>query len=201
MTSPERTSSRPTAFAIFTIVAGVVGWFASFELLTEYIKTLQNSDYVPNCSVSVLVTCGPNMDSWQGSVFGFSNTVLGVAGFMAPIIVGAALLARARFATWFWSIYMLGITGAVVFVTWLQYQSIFRIGTLCPWCMVVWAATIPLFWISLVTLSARGHLGSGMQRTVGRLQSWTWVFIAVHVVVLAGIAQIALDWFNEFSLL
>ena len=27
---------------------------------------------------------------------------------------------------------------------WLIFQSLYRIGALCPYCMVVWAVTIPL---------------------------------------------------------
>ena len=77
VTAPIR--SRPVAFALFTITLGAIGWFASWELLTEFIKTLQSPGYVPNCNVSILVTCGPNMGSWQGSLLGFSNTIIGVS--------------------------------------------------------------------------------------------------------------------------
>src|SRR5690606_16775328 len=54
-TSPQR-----VPYALFSIIAGAIGLFASFELLTEYIKTLVEPDYAPNCNISVLVTCGPN---------------------------------------------------------------------------------------------------------------------------------------------
>ncbi len=27
-----------------------------------------------------------------------------------------------------------------------MYQALYRIGALCPFCMVVWTAMIPLFW-------------------------------------------------------
>ena len=113
---------RRIGFAWFSIVAGIVGWFASFELLTEYIKTLQEPTHAPNCNISKLVTCGPNMDSWQGSLFGFSNTIIGVTAFTAPILVGAAILAGAHFAQWFWRLYCLGLLGGIVFITWLQYR-------------------------------------------------------------------------------
>ena len=32
----------------------------------------------------------------------------------------------------------------MVFIHWLIFQSLYRIGALCPYCMVVWAVTIPL---------------------------------------------------------
>lgn len=201
MSSPIRTSRRPLAFAIFSIVAGVIGWFASFELLTEFIKTLMNPGYIPNCAVSVLVTCGPNMGSWQGSVFGFTNTLLGVAAFMAPIIVGVALLAGAKFAPWFWRVYQLGLLGGFAFVCWLAYQSIFSLGTLCPWCMVVWTVVIPLWWVTLFRPYANGDIpvSESTKRLFQRLLSWTWVIVLVCYVVIAFVAQIQLNWFAEFA--
>lgn len=29
---------------------------------------------------------------------------------------------------------------------WLISQCLYVIGALCPWCMIVWAVMIPLFW-------------------------------------------------------
>lgn len=193
-------SRRPLAFAWFTIAAGIVGWFASFELLTEYIKKISQPGYIPNCNVSILVTCGPNMESWQGSVFGFSNTIIGVSAFVAPIAVGVALLAGARFAPWFWFTYLVGLLGGFVFILWLFTQSVFMLGTLCPWCMVVWSAMIPLWWVSFARPFAVGDipLGASARRSWGAVYSWTWVAIVLTFVILAFIAQLQLDWLAEF---
>lgn len=200
-TAPALTAARSRGFAVFSIVLGAVGWFASFELITEYLKVLKNPEYVPNCAVSILVTCGPNMGSWQGSVLGFSNTIIGVSAFVAPIAVGVALLAGARFAPWFWGLYQVGLLGGFVLVCWLQYQSIFNIGTLCPWCMVVWAVMIPLWWSGLVRPYALGDIPvSGRWRSLARsAYSWVWVVVVVNVLVVATVAQIQLNWFAEFS--
>lgn len=201
MSSELSDKSRPVGFAVFSIVAGVIGWFASFELLTEFIHKLKDSDYIPNCNISVIVTCGPNMESPQGSVFGFTNTLLGIAAFMAPIIVGAALLAGARFAPWFWRVYQLGMLGGISFVFWLAYQSVFSLGTLCPWCMVVWTVTIPLFWITALRPYAVGDipLKQATQKLFEKLYSWAWVFILLCYLTIAFVAQLRLDWLAEFS--
>ncbi|MFA5606548.1 MAG: vitamin K epoxide reductase family protein [Leucobacter sp.] len=200
MSDASATTSRPLAFAIFTVVAGVVGWFASFELLTEYVKTLQDPSYVPNCAVSVLVTCGPNMGSWQGSLLGFSNTIIGVSAFMAPIIVGVALLAGARFPVWFWTVYRIGLGLGFIFILWLAQQSIFVLGTLCPWCMVVWTVMIPLFWVSLWTPGKNWSAATLKPGGVGeRLHSWAWVAIVITYLLIAFLAQLQLDWIAEFS--
>lgn len=199
MNTQPRAASRSLAFAVFTIVAGAIGWFASFELLTEYVKTLKDPAYVPNCAVSVLVTCGPNMGSWQGSLFGFSNTIIGVSAFMAPIIVGVALIAGVRFPRWFWAVYRIGLAAGFVFICWLAYQSVFGLGTLCPWCMVVWTVMIPLFWFSLFApaeyWSSSGP-SSARQRT---LHSWMWVAVVATYLVIAFVAQLQLNWLAEFT--
>lgn len=195
------TTKTSVKFAVFQIVAGVIGWIASFELLTEFIKVLKDPEYIPNCSVSVLVTCGPNMGSWQGSVFGFSNTIIGVAAFMAPIIVGVAILAGARFAPWFWFAYQGGLLFGFVFIYWLSAQSVFSLGTLCPWCMVVWAVVIPLFWINVLTLNANGYTGlpERARNVFTHLLSWAWVLIFFSALIIAVYAQVQLNWFAELT--
>lgn len=192
-------SRRPWAFAVFSILAGIIGWYASFELLTERIKTLAKPGYVPNCDFSVLVTCGPNMSSWQGSVFGFTNTIFGVAMFVAPIFVGVALLARARFDGWWWMLYQLGNLFGIILVFWLFSQSVFVLHTLCPWCMVVWSVMIPLWWVNLIRPYAVGDipLPTRGQAFFTVLYSWVWVLIALSYLTLAFIAQVRLDWLSE----
>ncbi|HUH53977.1 MAG TPA: vitamin K epoxide reductase family protein [Microbacteriaceae bacterium] len=190
-------------FGVISILLGLIGWFASFELLTEYLKSLIEPDYTPNCNVSVLVTCGPNMGSWQGSVLGFSNTIIGVSAFVAPIIIGFSVLAGANFKPWFWRLYVLGLAFGYIFITWLSYQSIFALNTLCPWCMVVWLAMIPLWWGSSSRLLANGQLGfSDKFRSLGlAIHQWAWVIILLNIIVIATVAQFKLNWlFTEFGI-
>lgn len=193
--------ARSTGFAIMSLLFGMIGWFASFELLTEYIKTLRDPGHIPNCNISVIVTCGPNMGSWQGSILGFSNTIIGVSAFIAPIAVGVALLAGASFRAWFWRLYQLGLLGGFIFVCWLQYQSIFALGTLCPWCMVAWTVMIPLWWSGLTRPYAAGDIPSSPRAHAfwRSLHSWVWVIVLVNYLIIAAIAQFQLNWFAEFA--
>jgi uncharacterized membrane protein len=198
MTEPAGTRP-PIAYPVFSIIAGLVGWFASFELLTERIKTLAEPEYVPNCNISVLVTCGPNMSSWQGSVFGFTNTIFGVVMFVAPILIGVSMLAGARFAGWWWMLYQLGNLFGISLVFWLFSQSVYALGTLCPWCMVVWTAMIPLWWVNILRPYALGDIPLPQRGRVvfEQLYSWVWVIIVLNFVVLAVLAQLQLDWVSE----
>ncbi|MBP6686129.1 MAG: vitamin K epoxide reductase family protein [Leucobacter sp.] len=201
MSATEVHPGKNRGFAITTIILGAIGLFASFELATEYIKTLQQADYIPNCELSVLVTCGPNMDSPQGSLFGFTNTILGLIGFVAPIAVGVAMLAGARFNAWFWWLYRAGLALATVFIFWLFYQSVFNLGTLCPWCMVVWTVTIPLFFFTAFRPEAHGYYNASprVSKAFAAINSWAWVLVLISYLIIAAVAQFQLNWLAEFS--
>lgn len=201
MSELAQTKNKNIKFAALSIVLGIIGWFASFELLTEFIKTLKTPEYKPNCNISVLITCQDNMYSWQGSLLGFSNTIIGVTCFVAPIAVGVALLAGARFKPWFWRLYQAGLFLAWIFISWLAYHSIFSLGVLCPWCMVVWSVTIPLWWTTFFRTPTKGDTPMSPTATnvFSKLYSWTWVFVVCNYLLIAGVAQWALDWFAEFQ--
>jgi uncharacterized membrane protein len=189
-TSAER---RPIALAIFLIIAGALGWWASFSLTVDKFLLLENPEADLDCNFSLLVQCGKNLESWQGAVFGFPNPLLGLGGFVAPIAVGVGLLAGARFARWFWALFNLGLAGALAFVIWLISQSIFSLGVLCPWCMLVWSVTIPLFWIVTARNLAEGVFGSALHAFGSGLRSWALPVTIVSYVVVALIAQLRLD--------
>ncbi len=198
--SPSTMIPAPSRFfALGTILAGLIGWFASFELLTERITLLTNPQYQPNCNISVLISCSKNMNSPEGSVFGFSNPIIGVACYVAPIAVGVAILAGARFAAWFWWLYLAGLTFAIGFVAWLITQSVFALFTLCPWCMVCWLVTIPLFLLTLFTALKLGVFGSSSTATSlgAQLLSWGWLIVCCCYLTVAILAQVRLDWFTE----
>ncbi|GAA4196112.1 vitamin K epoxide reductase family protein [Streptosporangium oxazolinicum] len=143
------------------VIGGAVGLLAAFVLAVEKIALLKNPEYVPSCSINPVLSCGSIMTTPQAELFGFPNPLLGVAGFAVVVTVGAALLAGAGFGRWFWLGLQAGVTCGAVFVHWLIFQSLYVIGALCPYCMVVWAVTIPLFWYVTVRNLARGHLPGG----------------------------------------
>ena len=183
---PEAASKRPVAYALMLILAGLAGAYSSFALVLDRIQLLRNPGESLGCDVNPFVPCGAVIESWQGSLFGFPNPLLGVAGFVAPVAVGVGLLAGARFARWFWALFVLGLALAWLFVTWLFTQTVFSIGTLCPWCMLVWAVTIPLFWISLVYTAARGLTPTPrrLRRAAAAALPFTWVIVVANYAVI-----------------
>jgi len=55
------------------------------------------------------------------------------------------VLARLHLPRWWWLSLQAGVLFGVAFVHWLFFQSLYRIGALCPYCMVVWVVMIVLF--------------------------------------------------------
>jgi uncharacterized membrane protein len=153
--APEEGSAAATvptgrAFALLLVIAGAAGLAASVVLTLDKIRLLQNPNYVPDCNINPIISCGSVMRTSQASVFGFANSLLGIAGFAVVVTLGVGILAGARYRRWLWLGLQAGALAGIVFVGWLISQSLFAIGALCPYCMVVWTATIPLFWCTTV---------------------------------------------------
>lgn len=189
---------RSIALAIFFIVVGVIGWYAAFALTIEKIDLLLDPSAAAGCDFSIVVQCTANLLSWQGRLFGFPNPLIGLAAWAAPIVVGTALLAEARFNRWFWILFNAGTVAALAFVIWLIGQSVFVLGTLCPWCMVTWSVTIPLFWtLTLYNLREGRFTSNGRVRHVaGTLLGWVPAITVASYLIVAIIAQLRLDFIS-----
>lgn len=179
--------------AIVLIVTGVIGWLASFALTVDKILILENPEADLDCNFSVIVQCGKNLESWQGEILGFPNPILGLGGFVAPIAVGVAILAGAQFARWFWLALNIGVTGALAFCIWLISNSIFELATLCPYCMIVWAVTILMFWTLTLFNAKNGLFGAAFEKVGETLYGWVPVITFASYLIIAIIAQLRLD--------
>lgn len=194
--SQRTIDARPRVLAVWLVIAGVIGWIAAFALTMEKFHALSDPNAGPaSCDFSIIVQCTANLDSPQGSVFGFPNPILGLTGWVAPIVVGMAILAGARFARWFWWAFAAGITFAFGFVLWLIGQSIYILGTLCPWCMVTWLVTIPTFYAVWVQLLRWGALSSSarVRKAGSALGAWIPLMALVTYGIVLLLAQLRLD--------
>lgn len=140
------------------VVAGAIALIASILLANEVFSRLQNPAYVPACNLNPIFSCTTVADSRQAHAFGLPNYFLGIAGYAAVTTIGVGLLAGAKLRKWFWQTVQVGMVFALAFITWLQYQALYRIGALCLFCMVVWAATGPLFWYTTLYNLQAGNI-------------------------------------------
>lgn len=185
--TPAEHPRRPIGLALALIIMGAVGWWGAMQLITERVRLLLDPEYTLNCDINPLISCGNVMESWQASLLGFPNPLLGVAGLVAPIAVGVALLAGARFDSWFWWAFLTGVFGAYLFVHWLFEQAVYQIGALCPWCMLVWLMVIPMFWVLLLWCLKSGMLTNrpGVRRVATAVWPFTWVIVLANLVAIA----------------
>lgn len=174
--------------AVTLLLAGLFGSAAAAVLLVEKFALLTNPFHVPSCSINAAVNCGAVMTSPQAEAFGFPNPVIGLATFPVVAAVGAALLAGARMRSWFWLSLAGGALLGWAFVHWLIVQSVFVIGALCPYCMVVWACVAMAAVSALAVLSRAGRAPA----VIGRFASsivlgWVGVVAVLVVGSVAGV--------------
>ncbi len=172
--------------AILMVAGGALGLLAAFQLTLEKVRVLADPDYVPGCDLNPVLSCGSVIVTPQAEVFGFPNPVLGLIGFTVVITLGVLMLARVSLPRWVWVGLNIGALAGFAFVQWLVWQSLYSIGSLCPWCMVVWAVTVPIFvWVTASNLAA-GRLGV-QGAVVDAVVSLRGLILAAWFVILAGL--------------
>jgi uncharacterized membrane protein len=158
------------AFSVLLVVCGALGLLASWVITLDKFKLLENPHFVPACSINPIISCGNIMKSAQAGVF----------------------------RRWYWLGLQAGTVFGVCFVTWLQYESLYVIGSLCLWCMLAWAVTIATFWYTLVHNIKRGIIPApaGLRNVVLEFH-WAVPVLWYGAILLA----IATRWWSYWSTL
>ena len=169
------------ASAVWILVAGVVGLAAALTLTVEKIEILINPEYVPSCSINPVLSCGSVMITPQASAFGFPNPLIGIVAFTVVLVTAVLAIAKVGLPRWYWAGLAGGTLLGVVFIHWLIFQSLYRIGALCPYCMAVWAVTIPLF---VVVASIALQPTESTNAAVRVLYTWRWSLVALWFTAL-----------------
>lgn len=164
--------------AWFVLIAGVIGLLSSATLLVEKIELLKNPKFVPSCNLNPIVACGSVINTPQASVFGPPNPLFGVIAFSVVVVTGVLAVAKVPLPRWYWIGMMIGTGLGVVFVHWLKYETLYEIGALCPYCMVVWAMTIPLF----VVASSIALRPLASNPVAHWLYQWRWPLVVLWFV-------------------
>ncbi|MCB0948154.1 MAG: vitamin K epoxide reductase family protein [Mycobacterium sp.] len=162
--------------ALLVLITGGVGLAAALTLTIEKIEILINPDYIPTCSINPVLSCGSVMITPQASVLGFPNPVFGIVAFAVVLVTGVLATAKVQLPRWYWAGLALGALLGAAFVHWLIFQSLYRIGALCPYCMVVWAVTIPLLVVAASIAVEPQNSGSALVRG---LYTWRWSLVAL----------------------
>src|SRR3989338_1556084 len=145
------------SYPYILIVGSIIGLLASFLLTLDTIKLIKNPNVSLPCNINPFVSCTSVATAWQGQVFGFPNSLLGIVAFAMLLATGIMLFAGGRAHKLYWQLVNLGSLASMVFVVWFFYQSVYNIGSLCLYCMVVWAVTWPIFLYTTVWNYRENH--------------------------------------------
>ncbi|MFD8750822.1 vitamin K epoxide reductase family protein [Kitasatospora sp. NPDC059577] len=199
--APDASGRSPVgasrAYAVLLFLGGLIGLAASAVLTFDKLRILENPSYVPGCNINPVISCGSVMRTEQAEVFGFPNPLLGLAAFGALAAIGAGLIAGAAYRRWFWLGLHAGTALGVVFVHWLVDQALYDIGALCPYCMVVWATVVVLFWYTTLHNLRTGVIPAGprLRAVVREADRYHW---ALPVLWAAVIALLVLNRFWSY---
>jgi uncharacterized membrane protein len=198
--SPRSTGSAASGrrTGVLMVVAGVLGLLSAMVLTIDRFRLLEDPSTQLACNLSPFIACGPVMQSRAGALFGFPNPLLGIIGFSVVLTTGVLRSAGIVLPRWYHRGLQVGVLLAAVFITWLQTQSLYVIGALCLWCMLVWTVTIPLVVVVTLENAATGRLGTGLERLGARLRPYAVTVVAVWYLVV--LAAIGLRFYREFAL-
>lgn len=176
--------ARDRIFGFVLLVTGAVGWVASAILVLERFAMYRNPGHVTSCDVNPWVSCGRVMGTWQSQLFGFPNPIIGIVAFAIVLVTAMAVLAGAQLSRWYWLGLQVGVVLGAVFVAWLWSQALFEIYVLCLYCMIVWAAMIPLLVLLAVRNLVHGVIAAPRAVTAFAA-NWAGTIVAVIYVLLA----------------
>ena len=173
------------------VIGGIIATYCAFILSQDKFKIAENLNFIPSCNLNPVIACGSVMKSSQSRALGFPNPFLGLSGYAAVVTIGVGMLAGAKFKRWFWLVINVGLVLAAIFLGWLLFQSLYSIHALCPYCLTVDAATLPILWyVTLYNIDQKNiRLPKGKpQRAYGWIRRHHLdILVLIYIVLIAFI--------------
>jgi uncharacterized membrane protein len=127
------------------LFSSVLSLIASFVLAVDAVKLAADPTAELSCDINEVISCGTVAAAWQSQLLGFPNAFLGLVAEPVVITLAVACLGGVRFPRWFMFAAQVVYTIGLGLAYWLFYQSMFHIGALCPWCLLVTLSTTLVF--------------------------------------------------------
>lgn len=195
----RRAPARTTGLVL--LIGGLVGWLAALTLMIDKEYLLENPGASLSCDINPFISCGNVMMTWQASALGLPNQAIGLAGFAIMGAIGALMISGTTLPRWFRWARLGGMTFAFGYIHFLAISAIFVIRALCPWCMVVWTVTAPMFFATLAHAIEAGDLR--LPTPLARvLRHWVVLTLAWYLLVILVIAAgFWRQWLATFGLI
>jgi uncharacterized membrane protein len=183
---------------IFTsmLVGAIASLIAAFVLSVEAIQLAKDPNAALSCSINIVVNCATVAKTWQANLLGFPNSFFGMVSEPVVITVAIAGLAGVVFPKRFMFAAQLFYTAGLAFALWLFYESYFVIQALCPWCLLVTATTI-FVWFAMTRYNIREQNLFVSKNTSNTLTRWIekdYDKLALFALIFAMVAAIVIKY-------
>lgn len=124
----------------------LVGMIAAFLQTLEKLTLIKNPNSELYCNLNSVFSCSNVLNSPQASVFGFPNSIMCLMLFTVFFSValvglgGGTISKKVRISIQTLSLFTLG------FALWFLWQSTYRIGSLCIFCLFCFAGLLSVNW-------------------------------------------------------
>ena len=180
------------------LVSACLSLAASLVLAADAVTLAADPAATLSCNINSVISCGTVGSSWQARLLGFPNAFLGLMAEPVVITIAVASLGGVRFPRWFMFSAQIVYTIGVGFAYWLFYQSMFSIGALCPWCLLVTVSTTLVF-ATLTHVNIRDgnlYLPTRVQTALDNAVAADLDAIAVAIWLLAVALAVVLKYGN-----
>lgn len=195
----KENENKRTFFVI--LVFSTLALFASFMLAVDHFAILQNPSTKLNCSINVVLNCSTVMQTWQSSLFGFPNTILGLIAYSVLVTIAVIALSGVSLKKKFMVLTNVGALAGIIFSEWLAYESVYVIQVLCPYCLIVLFSTIFIF-AAITHYNLRNNNFIFKHSTNKKIQSFLdkeydklLVLIWVSIIIFVILSKFGIDLF------
>lgn len=193
MPTTSTTSWTKPWLGLAVTVFAVLGVISSIALLQSELKLLRDPDAALVCDVNPLIGCSKSLLAPQAHLLVIPNSAVGLILFGALAAFGLVLMFRAGLPRLIWWGVAAGAVGGLLFVSYFLYESIAVFRTLCPYCMLTWAATLAIVPLAIGGAASSGALGRGAQGFGRTTLKFWWAITLIFYLVVVLIVVIALS--------
>ena len=180
-------SKLQIAYPWVLLSGSLVGLVASVWQASERIQMLKHPGQALSCNLNPVIDCGTVLGNRWAALFGFPNAFIGIAIF-AMLLMAGVLLASGGRPSRFFTHFLFGVSVVLIlFALWFFGMSLYVIGKVCIFCMFIWAASVPIFWYSLLNYLREINPKNWLLKLVAFGEQNHWLVLAGSYVVLIAL--------------
>lgn len=178
------------------LIGALLSLLAAFVLTIETFELAKNPNAALSCNVNLILNCATVAAHPSAYTFGFPNPLLGLMAEPVVITVAIAGLLGIAFPRRFMFWAQIGYTLGFIFALYLFFTSMFVIGALCPWCLLVTVSTTFVFFaITRYNIRENNlYLPKNIQKAAHRFIEKDYDKLVLGIAVVAMIAGIFLKY-------